>query len=485
MAGRHRGVLTRRSLVMRRWRAALSVLVSAALICGYAAADAQDVLPGPLTLKATRARTASPARTMPAPPGGLGAAGVGGPVNQVEARQLVEKFADSPGLGQDYSLVIRQADGRPVIQESAQVARQPASTMKTLTAAAAASVLDMSSHLATDVRISDVAGDHARLVLEGHGDMLLGSGTNDSHHVNGRAGLATLAAMTTDALRRTGVSRVTVAYDDGLFNDAGQSEGLQENNPGGIYFQEPTALAVDQGRDWSGTQRGGDPDAGDVYLPRVPQPAAQAALIFAGALSGNGIGVDNPDRPDRAESGRGPVIASVRSARLSEIMALMLRTSDNTLAELFGRLTAMKMGKENRPEGAVRAVTETLNRLGVDTKGLVMADCSGLAPGSALSVNTLAQIQELALGARGIAPVAKGLSVVGLAGTAATRKVDDHADGLVRVKTGTLDQVTSMTGNVSRRSGGSLVFAVIVNNPRDMAAAKQAVDLFVTSLDRL
>ena len=166
-------------------------------------------------------------------------------------------------------------------------------------------------------------------------------------------------------------------------------------------------------------------------------------------------------------------------------MALMLRTSDNTLAELFGRLTAAKLGKENSPGGAVKAVTEALDHLGVNTGGLVMADCSGLAPGSELSVNTLVQVQELALESKGITPVAKGLSVVGLTGTAAERKVNDLADGLVRVKTGTLDQVTSMTGNVSRRSGGSLVFAVIVNNPEDMAAARQAVDRLVTSLDRL
>ena len=202
-------------------------------------------------------------------------------------------------------------------------------------------------------------------------------------------------------------------------------------------------------------------------------------------MADNGIEVDNPDQPNQAESGQGSVIASVQSARLSEIMALMLRTSDNTLAELFGRLTAAKLGKENSPNGAVKAVTEALDHLGVNTGGLVMADCSGLAPGSELSVNTLVQIQELALESKGITPVAKGLSVVGLTGTAAERKVNDLADGLVRVKTGTLDQVTSMTGNVSRRSGGSLVFAVIVNNPEDMAAARQAVDRLVTSLDRL
>lgn len=485
MDGRHQVVQTRGSLVARRWRVALSILMSVILIGGYAVADVMDLLPGPLTLETSRTRTISPARSIRTPADDLGDDGAGGPVDQAVARQLVEEFTTSPGLGHDYSLVVHQADGRPVIEESAQVMRQPASTMKTLTAAAAASELDMSSCLTTDVQLREVSGDHAVLVLKGHGDMLLGAGNNDPAHVNGRAGLSSLAAKTAGALRKAGVSRVWVAYDDSLFGEEGEPEGIQENNPDGVYFQHPTSMAIDQARDWTGIQQGTDPDAGGVYLPRVVDPAAEATKVFARVLAGNGIKVDNPDQPNQAESGQGSIIASVQSARLSEIMALMLRTSDNTLAELFGRLTAAKLGKENSPGGAVKAVTEALDHLGVNTGGLVMADCSGLAPGSELSVNTLVQVQELALESKGITPVAKGLSVVGLTGTAAERKVNDLADGLVRVKTGTLDQVTSMTGNVSRRSGGSLVFAVIVNNPEDMAAARQAVDRLVTSLDRL
>lgn len=478
-------VLDHGSMVARRWRVALSVVVAVALTCGYAVADVMDLAPGPLTLRSERVRALPAPRSILEPAGFMGGAGVGGPVDQAAARQLVDEFTSSPGLGHEYSLAIHQADGKSVIEESAGTPRQPASTMKTLTAAAAASVLDMSSSLDTDVQIRNVSGDHAQLVLRGHGDMLLGTGLNDRYHVNGRAGLASLAALTAGALRGAGVGRVTVAYEDSLFGTEREPEGIRENNLAGVYFQEPTSMAVDQARDWTGVQRGDDPDAGDIYLPRVSQPAFEVAKAFAGSLAAEGIGVDNPDEPGRSGAGDGTVIARVHSARLSEIMALMLRTSDNTLAELFGRLTAAKLGKENSPRGAVRAVIDTLNNLGVDTKGLVMADCSGLAPGSQLSVGTLVQIQELALGAKGIAPVAKGLSVVGLTGTAATRKVDDLSDGLVRVKTGTLDQVTSMTGNVSRRSGGDLVFAVIINNPEDMDAAKKTVDRLVTSLDRL
>ena len=139
----------------------------------------------------------------------------------------------------------------------------------------------------------------------------------------------------------------------------------------------------------------------------------------------------------------------------------------------------------NSPAGAVKAVTSTLNKLGVDTAGLKMADCSGLTPGSSLKVGTLADVQQLALSEKGLTPLVKGLSVVGLTGTAAGRKIDNQADGLIRVKTGTLDNVTSLAGNVIRSSGGVLVFAVVVNDPEDVAVARQAVDTLVGSLDRI
>ncbi len=60
---------------------------------------------------------------------------------------------------------------------------------------------------------------------------------------------------------------------------------------------------------------------------------------------------------------------------------------------------------------------------------------------------------------------------MGFVGTAESRLNDADEAGLIRVKTGSLGDVTSMTGNVSRLNGGALTFAVIVNNPTDFAAA--------------
>ena len=483
LGDRHQLRMTRRRRIKRRWRVALAMLVAVILVVGYACMDLVDLVPGPLTLSKTSHSSVPPAVMMGEPPT-FAANKPGSAVDTGQVQQLVNAFADTPGIGNAYSLVVRQADGRVLAQKNADQARQPASTMKTLTAAAAASVLDMSSQLDTEAVLNSSSSSQATLTLRGHGDMLLGVGKDDPLHVNGRAGLGTLAEKTAQALHQQGISRVTLAYQDTLFGDDRSPKGIEANNADGIYFQEPVAMAVDEARQGR-AEPFAYPDAGGVYLPRVQNPAGAAAAVFASRLTESGIQVDNAQGPDRTDHAQGKVVARIRSARLSEIMSLMLRNSDNSLAELFGRLTALALSMPNSPAGAVKAVISTLNKLGVDTAGLNMADCSGLTPGSVLRVGTLADVQQLALADKGLTPLVKGLSVVGLTGTAASRKVDDQADGLIRVKTGTLDQVTSLTGNVIRRSGGVLVFAVVINDSEDVAAARQAVDTLVGSLDRI
>ena len=483
LGDRHQLRMTRRRQTKRRWRVALAALVAIMLVLGYACMDFADLAPGPLTLAKTSHSSVPPAVMMGEPPT-LVADKPGSAVDAGQVQQLVNAFAGTPGLGNAYSLVVRQADGRVLAQKNADQARQPASTMKTLTAAAAASVLDMSSQLDTEAVLNSSASSQATLTLRGHGDMLLGVGEDDPLHVNGRAGLGTLAGKTAQALRQQGISRVTLAYQDTLFGEDRAPKGIEANNADGIYFQEPVAMAVDEARQGQ-AEPVAYPDAGGVYLPRVQNPAGAAAAVFASRLMESGIQVDNAQEPARTDHAQGKVLARISSARLSEIMSLMLRNSDNSLAELFGRLTALALDMPNSPAGAVKAVTSTLNKLGVDTAGLNMADCSGLTPGSSLKVGTLVDVQQLALSEKGLTPLVKGLSVVGLTGTAARRKIDNQADGLIRVKTGTLDHVTSLAGNVIRRSGGVLVFAVVVNDPEDVAAARHAVDTLVGSLDRL
>ena len=108
--------------------------------------------------------------------------------------------------------------------------------MKTLTAYAAAVELDMGKTLDTQTYLEQSQDGTARLVLKGNGDMLLGAGASDANHINGRAGLGTLAGRTAQALRQRGITSVTLAYDDTLFGNDRWPQGIAELDTDHLYY---------------------------------------------------------------------------------------------------------------------------------------------------------------------------------------------------------------------------------------------------------
>ena len=400
-----------------------------------------------------------------------------------EAAKLIDALRAKNGVGPDVSAIIMQADGTVVADHAADVAREPASTMKTLTSLAAASVLDMGDTLPTQTFLLQAEQGTDTVVIKGNGDMLLGAGASDSEHINGRAGLGTLAANTAQALRQRDIASVTLVYDDSLFGSDRWPSGIAELDSDHVYYAPTASMAVDGGRNWNGANPA-DPDVFSAYPALSTQPAREAAQVFAQRLAEQGIAVNSSVEQGTVPEGTSP-IAAVHSASLNEIMAFMLRHSDNSLAEEFGRLLALHIGANNSPAGAVQSVEQVLTQRGISTKGLTMLNCSGLSDDSKLTAHTLLDVQQRNLAAGTGAAAAEGLSVVGFVGTAANRLNDVDEAGLIRVKTGSLGEVTSMTGNVSRHKGGALSFAVIVNNPDDFEAAKSAIDAFVAALPKL
>ena len=155
-----------------------------------------------------------------------------------------------------------------------------------------------------------------------------------------------------------------------------------------------------------------------------------------------------------------------RFAQVHEAMTtdLTLLPADATPTEVFDELSA-------RRHKAALAVRDG-KLVGLMTlKGAVRA---------ALYQPALDASGKLKIGAA--VAQAEGLSIPGLVGTAKNRLTDQSVAGQLRVKTGSLAQVTSMAGNVSRTKGGLLSFAVIVNNPTNLYSARIAINTFMSSL---
>lgn len=483
--GRHVRRSGRALAVARAWRIGLAVLVTLALACGYAVLDIRGEVPGMLTSGGTQRPQASAPMRVRAARDVAGRADLGKPVDKQAAEAAIDAFASAPGVGGDFSVAVAGADGSIVASRNDGTPREPASTMKTLTALAASTSLDMGSTFSTVAYLDGARGrgGAATVTLKGDGDMLLGAGENDPNHINGRAGLATLADQTAQSLARRGISTVRLRYDDGLFGKSRYPENIAENNDGNTEYTAVSSMAVDGGRQWGGYGPD-DPDTYTAYPTMSTTPAQDAADLFASLLAQRGVKVDGGASAGRVAGGAAR-LGVVRSATLSQVLAFALRHSDNTLAEEFGRLTALRNGFANSPQGATKAVTTKVRQAGIDTTGLTMADCSGLSPGSKVGVRTLVEVQARNLKPGSGAAAAEGLSVPGLVGTARNRIQDPDDAGLLRVKTGSLDEVTSMAGTASRRGGGVVAFAVVVNDPGDLLQAREAIDAFVSAMDRL
>lgn len=458
----------------------VSVVVTLAVCVGYTIADVYDVAPGLLTAQS------APTRTYSAIPTPLAAGAVAGkadrdvPIDEKKAEKLITALGESEGTG-NFSVAIAAADGTIAAERNLDTEREPASTTKTLTAFTAVHTLEMSGTLDTEVYLTH-AETSPTIVLQGHGDMLLGEGQNDPSHINGRAGLATLAQHTAQSLRQRGIDQVALAVDDSLFGDDNTSTALEQNNDGDAMYTPLSSMAVDGGRMRYGLTA--DPDAFTDYPTLSRTTASDAAQTFRSLLTQQGITVtDSSDTSGAETSAR---IAKVSSAPLNEVMAFMLRHSDNTLAELFARLTALKLGLGNSMDADIQAVVQVLRANDIPTDGLHLTSCSGLAAGTRLRIPTLLAVQRSLVGLDdGGAAEIEGLSVPGLTGTARNRAANDDIKGLARVKTGSLGGVRALVGNVSREHGGVLLFAVIVNDSSDELAANNAIDDFMAGLAKL
>ncbi len=534
-----------RSRYPSRWRfliASLSAILSLVIMVTYVSLDVCDILPGPLTLRLQHKSTvvSSPRALLSVPSLAKGAT-YGKPINREQSQKLIDALIADPSISNNTSVVIMDANGSVIASHEANTPREPASTLKTLTAAVASRTLDMGSTLDTQVfllpksakdseqssgskSVSKSGSDLRKIVLRGNGDMLLGVGENDWSHVNGRAGLTTLAKRTAAALKLDNIHEVSLSLDDSLFGAKRAPALVYETDTERRFYAETSSMAIDDARQRDLQILGIDADAITDFPLSDPHPALSVGQVFARLLIKQGIEVRNySDKTDKKaenstensldssknsedenklEDSQNPeievsetrplisensrLLAQVSSAPLNEVMSYMLRLSDNTLAEEFGRLTAIAAHKSNSPKGAVQAVEEGLRKLKISTRGLNMSDCSGLSPKSHVLVTTLAKVQVLNINAdSGGSASSEGLSLPGLVGTSRKRLADESAAGLLRVKTGSLSEVSSMSGNVSRKSGGVLTFAVVANQPYDFWGAFVAINKFMAQLPNL
>lgn len=460
---------------MRRdgiWRAVAIAMCAALPVGFYAVGDLTDAFPGVLTLEESSAGpTARPRaqgedyeRPADSPLAPTAAAIVDGSAAQGLRERLDAHAADPVVAGNLAYSVVDVDTGEEIAARDSATARTPASTLKLLTATAALRKLDPAETLPTTTVLAD-----GTLTLVGGGDMRL---TEQS--------LGTLADSAATRVDAAGGGPVTLHLDDTLFGP-GVNPAWGANGPSGGWVSPTSALAVNEG--WL--------DANE-YGAKSQDPSMDAAHLFSRLLRDRGVDVQGD--VVRAAAPEGGERDEIRSAPISDLVAHTLLVSDNTTAEVLGRLLALKVGQPATSDGAARAVQQEIEELageeGLPTDGLDLHDTCGLAVDNRVPPVLLAGVVS-GLDAPETPPALRAMltevPISGLSGTLAERFDENGSEiarGVIRGKTGYLGGASTLVGVAVLPDGRTVGFSIVVHSfPSSQgAAAKASVDAIATEL---
>ncbi len=180
---------------------------------------------------------------------------------------------------------------------------------------------------------------------------------------------------------------------------------------------------------------------------------------LGGTLSGNVI--DGELRSDARE------LTQWVSAPLASQLRDINKFSNNVMARnLLLSLAARRGDAPASSSAAVIRVVEWMKTTGLDSSTLVLQNGSGLAREEKLSAAALAAVLQRAWQQPTMPEFVASLPVAGVDGTMAKRFDGSPLKGRAHIKTGSLDDVASIAGYVTARSGKRLAVVAMINHPK-------------------
>jgi D-alanyl-D-alanine carboxypeptidase/D-alanyl-D-alanine-endopeptidase (penicillin-binding protein 4) len=331
----------------------------------------------------------------------------------------------------------------------------PASTEKLLTATAALRVLGPDYQFTTVAAAAsppvDGAVDHLWIV--GGGDPELATAPY------AEPGVTTPLEALADSIVTAGVTRVTngVLVDDSRYD-------LQRYVP---TWKDTYRTQFESGPIGALTVNHGIPLVQGRPVT-VDDPGLYTAGELVALLRARGVAV-GPQIGRSGVPGDAVTVGSVQSQPLRTIIAAMLQTSDNLVAESLTKELGVRAASEGTTAAGTSVTMSQLAALGVPLGGVTMLDGSGLDRGDRLTCRTLADVVDLSE-TPPLAALNALLPTAG-AGTAVA--------GMLHAKGGYLDDVIGLAGvlNTTR----TLAFAFLINGPLGPNPGAQTIG-FATTL---
>ncbi|MCV6637784.1 D-alanyl-D-alanine carboxypeptidase/D-alanyl-D-alanine-endopeptidase [Candidatus Albibeggiatoa sp. nov. NOAA] len=156
----------------------------------------------------------------------------------------------------------------------------------------------------------------------------------------------------------------------------------------------------------------------------------------------------------------------------SEPLSLILKElntfSNNFIAEqIIKTMAAKEVGKPGSHADGLQLVATFLRDSGVQTRGLILADGSGLSRRNRFTAQAMTDLLTDIYPRFDIGPdFLASLRVMGANGVHSKRLANSPAKAKIRAKTGTLRKVSTLTGYVPSQTGDLYAYALFLNNNR-------------------
>ena len=428
----------------------------------------------------------------------------GRPWTNAEVNDLRSKLAALAGTdafpAQTGMLISDGRSGRVLYSRNSEMALVPGSTIKLLTAAAALDALGPDHRFVTSIvteateKAPDLLGN---IWLVGGGDPELTSDDlRRGVHELQLAGVERVAGDVYGDGSRYGPDRVNPDWDpddlqygwaapasalsvDGgsvqftITPHAGGQATVDVDPPGtrmiaGVDTVDAYAdntLRIDLLPNNNGyTVRGQIPyGAPQKYWRAVPHPTQAAAESLVAMLRLAGVDVSGA-----AMAGIAPQSAATLwrhpSRTLDAIVRHMFFLSDNHYAEELLRAVGYKASGLGDLHNSLAAERSFLQSQGIPTRGLVLADGSGLSPRNRVTALALAQTLDYILKRPLPLPAYSLLPRAGIEGTVAVRDDLRAAKGRVFAKDGYIEGASAIAGYVLTAHHGPVIFVFLVND---------------------
>lgn len=385
------------------------------------------------------------------------------------------------------AVLVTDEHGREVVGSDADSPVMPASTQKLLTAAAVLVTLGpegrLRTHLETTAPIGPDGILEGDIVVVGAGDPTL---VTDEYArwiypARPRTPLEDFA----DALVEAGVRVITgdVVADVGGFAGDARAEGWQDNYFHDLDARYTSGLTVDAGLETLVTlpeteaeadesEDGGEPDerqpvppVPDVRVQLVADPALHTVRELVRVLDQRGVIIEGEPRVGEPTASRVGRLATVESPPMHEVLRFAVQRSDNHLSDqLFLVVGRLRTGEGSWQRGE-RGLRQVLDHLGVDHTGARFADGSGLSRDNRVTPRLLVEVDRAMLAGRHAGTWRSLMAVMGESGTLSERMRGTVAVGRFMGKTGTLRDVTALSGAVVDDDEPRFHLAVLANDP--------------------